>query len=140
MPSFAAYPLLPVSATIPRPGMSYGTFTLAGANPPTSLSGAIESVRRLEVGGDPFFRVRFSHGIGRVSGTRALESYLTGTVHDPAGETIAVASEGNLVDDGGDVRDDLRELDISVIGAAGKIDTTGFRVDLLYVFSQSPRK
>ena len=138
--SFPAYPYIPVSSSIQRPALSYGTFTLDGANDPSVFAGAIESVRRLEVGGNPFFRVRLAHSVGRFSGARAQESFLTFTVHDPAGATVVTASEANAVDDGGDVRDDLREFDVAVTTALGKVDTAGFRVDFSMVFSLAARK
>lgn len=141
---FSSVPYAPVSATVLRPSITFGSFVLDGATDPSQFGGAIESVRRLEEAADPFFRVRFTHPIARIPATnlRPLESFLNMTVHDPAGQTQVTASESNRTDDGGDVRDDLRELDFTVISDGDVVvDTAGFRVDFLYLFTQSaPRK
>jgi hypothetical protein len=138
--AFPAYPHAPVTSTLRRPAVTGGSFVLNGGSSPTVVSGSIESVRRLTVSAAPFFRVRFSHEIGRVGGGRALTGPLSLTVHTGDETAAGSAREGDLVDDGGDVRDDLREIDVTVtVGATAQADTAGARVDVLWLMDLSPR-
>ena len=142
MAAFASFPTVPVSSTMQRPRLSYGSFVLNGASDPTLFAGAIESVVRLtNLTADPFFRVRLSHDLPRINGVRPLESFLQFTVHDPSAQTQLTAVEANQGTLPAVIRDDLREFDVTVIADGDLIvDTANLRVDFTMIFSGNPRK
>ena len=140
MAAYPAYPHAKVSSSYVLPFITYGSFVLNGASSPVVVGGAVESVRRLELGGVPFYRVRFSHPVPRINGARAIESSLQTTVSNTGTLVPACAIEKDLVDDGGDVRDDLHEFDFSVVVGVGPVDTAATRVDINMPMSQSSRQ
>lgn len=94
-----------------------GNVTLDNAGNVAGVGGDVVEAQRLLTGATPFYRVT----MGFVFDRNRLDIAIT---HDFFSSTFEGSRETSLVDDGGDVRDDTRDLDFVLLDPISALPTT----------------
>lgn len=104
-------------------------FTLNGASDPTVFGGPITEVQVLAQGGVIFFRVTLNHSVRLTRGTTVLTLGVEGA--DITDDLTVMAFMGaGLTDDGADVFEPLRDIDVVVKDAGIAVNTAGIVVHM----------